>query len=229
MNISVNAKTIKEVLDDKKFKDEIIEFLTGIVDEELEKAENMNTALIEECTEIIFELENGYEEMNIDRETADKIVKFCQKKIESQNKRVRFRKMAAVVAVAAVVLTASVPVFADSYDEVFSYIIQLFEKDEDEYKGESKYSSMTFDAPAEYYDVVIKSKDEIMPLLEKYRFEVIPMEGEPFTVPLSECEVEIDKKPQLLDGENRLSVKIKYKDEEGDFVSCVISYVLEEE
>ncbi len=145
MDIKVNANTLNKALNDKKFTTELIEYLNGVVDEELEKGTHMDTDLITDCTEIIFELENGYEELSIQRETSKNIIKFCHKNIRNN---IRRRQIAAVIAVMiasyATLYTAS-PAFALSVNSlVYSVVSLLQDADERTEKEDSDVLSIFY-------------------------------------------------------------------------------------
>ena len=56
MNITVNRKTLEYVLDEERINDEIIRFLSTVIQDELNK-ETIDCDLIDECVSVIETLE----------------------------------------------------------------------------------------------------------------------------------------------------------------------------
>ena len=128
MNVKVNESIINIVLNDEIFKSELIEFLNEVVDAELEKGDEMDTDLIEDCTEIIFDLENGYEVMEFEREKAEKIIRLFNNKTEK--KKINYKKVLIAAIAAIMAMTATTTVFADEINyflhQIDQYITLLF-------------------------------------------------------------------------------------------------------
>lgn len=81
MNITVNKNTIRYLYSDKTFTREIERFLNSVIDEEIEKEDNMDTELIDECIEILSRLdEEDDNAIIIPFISSEKIISLCQKK-----------------------------------------------------------------------------------------------------------------------------------------------------
>lgn len=203
MDIKVNALSIEKALNDEKFKTELIEYLNGVVDEELEKGENMNTDLIEDCTEIIFELENGYEEISIEGEEAqEKIISFAKKKAEAQSKRISFRRMTAIIAIAALLLSATVPAYAGSDETVLEYIINVILSNKDEETNiASIYPEYIGASPP-----VIRTEDDVD--LTQYAFYAVDFDENEFEIPLSE--IKVKRETKTFNNQKKILITLTY-------------------
>ncbi len=217
MDIKVNAVTLTRALNDNSFKTELIEYLNSVVDEELENGEYMDIDLIEECTEMIFDLENGYEVLNIEREAAKKIIKFCHKKTVNKT---RYRQIAAAIAVILIAHTAtyaSVPAYAEAVDSFTSRIFEMLEnasKQTDD--GSDEYSQIYVVTPENFSDSV-SSVDEVN--LDGCKVYAIPYEkvsenldpvNDGVEIPLSECKI---GKPEIItdSGQKYIEISVSYK------------------
>ncbi|MCM1114509.1 MAG: bacterial Ig-like domain-containing protein [Clostridium sp.] len=100
MNITVDKNTIHYLYSDKIFKRELIEFLNAIIDDEIEKEDNMDTELIEECLNLITEAE-GKGDINsviIPFVNSEKIIKACtRQRFGTLSKGVRAALIASIV------------------------------------------------------------------------------------------------------------------------------------
>ena len=123
MNVKVNESIFNIVLNDEIFKSELIEFLNEVVDAELEKGDEMDADLIEDCTEIIFDLENGYEVMEFEREKAEKIIRLFNNKTEK--KKINYKKVLIAAIAAIMAMTATTTVFADEINYFLHQIVDI--------------------------------------------------------------------------------------------------------
>ena len=123
MNVKVNESIFNIVLNDEIFKSELIEFLNEVVDAELEKGDEMDADLIEDCTEIIFDLENGYEVMEFEREKAEKIIRLFNNKTEK--KKINYKKVLIAAIAAIMAMTATTTVFADEINDFLHQIVDI--------------------------------------------------------------------------------------------------------
>ena len=217
MDVIVNAKILYYALNDEKFKAETIEYLNGIVDEELEKGDRMDTDLIEDCTELIFELENGYDVLFFERETAKKIIKFCHRKTVNKN---RYRQIAAAVAVMLIAHTATyatVPAYANAVDSFTSRIFELLEnasKKTDD--GSDEYAQINV-IPPEDFNNTVNSVDEVN--LDGCKVYAIPYENvnenldpikDGVEIPLSKCKIG-KPKTETDGGRKYIEITVSYK------------------
>ena len=207
MEVNVNAAILRDILDDEKYKTELIEFLSEIVDEELEKGSHMDTALVTDCTEMIFELENGYEALNLERESANKIIKFCHRETRNKN---GFKTVAAVIAILLIAHTTTyytLPAYAEVVDTFVEQVMDLLrntsEKTDD---GSSIYSELILEEP-DGFDNRISSPEEAD--LKGFKVYAVDFDGNKTEIPLSNCLIE----KQLTDdnGTKKLEVAVSYK------------------
>lgn len=126
MNLTVTAKQINEITNEKQFKEELCEFLSLVIDEEIDKGDNMDTELIDGCIDALDELqsENTAKALKILLTEKD-ILKYCRK--ASKIHRAKHARAAAaacliIILSGAAVLNAN-PALAQQTKDFFSRII----------------------------------------------------------------------------------------------------------
>lgn len=126
MNLTVTAKQINEITNEKQFKEELCEFLNFVIDEEIDKGDNMNTELIDGCIDALDELqsENTAPALKILLTEKD-ILKYCRKAAKTNGTS---RARAAVAACLIVILSGAAvlnanPALAQQTKDFFSKII----------------------------------------------------------------------------------------------------------
>ena len=122
MSININEKTLVAVLTETKGKNELITFLNDIIDAEIDKKDEMNTELVDECVQAIIDLENGENPQAI--ATYQSLLKFCH--TNAFKKRIRVKRAAVIAAVAAIAATVTVsssPALAIQARNMFNSII----------------------------------------------------------------------------------------------------------
>ncbi|MBR2277938.1 MAG: hypothetical protein IJ872_01865 [Eubacterium sp.] len=218
MNVKVNESILNIVLNDEIFKSELIEFLNEVVDAELEKGDEMDTDLIEDCTEIIFDLENGYEVMEFEREKAEKIIRLFNNKTEK--KKINYKKVLIAAIAAIMAMTATTTVFADEINYFLHQIVDIINEVSEGEDFDDKYISLIF-VPPDGAPTTVKSKKDIN--LEGYYCVVFCENGDEKTVPISDCQT-IIKKTTGDDGKKKYTVAAYYKGAKG-----AISFDIEED
>ncbi len=220
MDIKVNAVTLTRALNDNSFKTELIEYLNSVVDEELENGEYMDIDLIEECTELLFDLEKGYEVLNIERKAAKKIIKFCHKKTVNKT---RYRQIAAAIAVILIAHTAtyaSVPAYAEAVDNIVEVIQGLIDGSAKRSDNKNSDVLQVLLYPEIENESVIQSKDDVD--ISKIKVKVKRLGKKDLEeVSINDCDKDARLLETLPDGTQRYVISITY-DGEGTFLTYYI-------
>ena len=120
MNIKVDKNTVNYIYSDKAFFAEIEAFLNSVIDEEIEKADDMDTELIDECIELLSKLDTENSEGHaviIPMLSSKKIMNACHKRgFNNLSRGMRASLIACIVLLSA--LTANTVIA-----EVFDYNI----------------------------------------------------------------------------------------------------------
>ena len=120
MNIKVDKNTVNYIYSDKAFFAEVEAFLNSVIDEEIEKADDMDTELIDECIELLSKLDtqsNDRRAVIIPMLNSKKIMNACHKRgFNNLSKGMRASLIACIVLLSA--LTANTVIA-----EVFDYNI----------------------------------------------------------------------------------------------------------
>ncbi|MBQ9517803.1 MAG: hypothetical protein IJI47_02515 [Eubacterium sp.] len=225
MDVRVNERTISKALNDEKFKAELIEYLNSVVDEELEKGEHMDTDLITDCTEMIFELDEGdIDSIIADEKSSENIINFEQAKRSAEKAKpkhtvIRMRRIIVVAAILMILGTVTTA-FADDIIDYFTYISQLLFSAADESGEESNVRMIWyFEKDGTNVNYNIHSEDEI----DLSQFEIgvwyeqelnteIDLSKPDEVVPISECTVKEPRKTVDDEGNPILVVVIVYRD-----------------
>lgn len=192
MNVVINQSVIKEIFSDN-LKNEIIEYLNQMIDEELEK-ENMDTDLIDECIDTIDKLEKEDILPAIHIALTEKeILKYCKKHTASSSAAKRTIAACLIVAVcSSVMLMNSNTAFAVSARELFSEIISALNltADESQNTPTKEISSIYVVFPKDY-SFSVKSKKDID--LKSVTVVAVYKDKSESVVPLSKCTVNIQE------------------------------------
>ena len=120
MNIKVDKNTVNYIYSDKTFFAEVEAFLNSVIDEEIEKADDMDRELIDECIELLSKLDtqsNDRRAVIIPMLNSKKIMNACHKRgFNNLSKGMRASLIACIVLLSA--LTANTVIA-----EVFDYNI----------------------------------------------------------------------------------------------------------
>ncbi len=106
MDTLVNEKVIASILDDNGFNAEIKALLNEIIDDELLKNfAEMDCDLIDECTQMLIELEQGNDNgfaVMVPLISSEKIIKACEKKgLKNLNRGIRVALVAGLIVLSA--------------------------------------------------------------------------------------------------------------------------------
>ncbi|MBR0412373.1 MAG: hypothetical protein IJI47_02225 [Eubacterium sp.] len=184
MNITVNQKSIAYILDEQRCNNDIRYYLNKIIDFEIEK-ENPDTDLLDNCTELLFEIETGSVSSF---ESAEAMLKICKKSVV-KNSRTK-RQIAAViliVLVASGALLQTNPAIAEQTRDMFSHIASVLGiAADDTDTGKSEIVSIYAEL-GENINLTVKSEDEI----NTDNTSIIAVDEHDFerAVPMSECKV----------------------------------------
>lgn len=189
MSIKVDRNILLEILSDETFKKELDEYLNDIIDKEIEKADNMDTELVDDSISILSALENDdYENAISNISSNDKIVRFCHRKTSSNAKKARqFAAVITLVLISAGVTIQSYPALANDIIDFFSKVTYSLGLSADESaEGNIECSYIRFDAP-DYITDHINSIDDID--LSDFKFYAVDFDGNETEIPLSKCKV----------------------------------------
>ena len=214
MNITVNQKSIANVLDEQRCNNDIRYYLNKIIDNEIEK-ENPDTELLDSCTELLFELETG---TVTSFESAEAILGICQKSV-AKNSRTKRQIAAAIMImlVASGALLQTNPAIAEQTGELFSRIVHVLGIAADDTDTGKNDIVSIYAKPKEDVSFTVQDENDINPenvsiyAVDKYDCEK--------QIPLSDCKVNTER----IDS-NHITVTYSY---EG--CACSILYTLEVE
>ncbi|MBE6816920.1 MAG: hypothetical protein E7520_04365, partial [Ruminococcaceae bacterium] len=182
MNITVNEQIVKAIYNNHSYTDEITAFLNEIIDAEIEKDE-MNTELMDECTDLLYELQFGEEP---DTDSVNKLLHIYKTQM---NRARRKRQIAAAIMIMLIgtgALLQTNPAIAQQTRDMFSRIAYSLgitaEQSENGENIQSLYAN--FDSNPE---TNVKSEDEID--LTHMQIIAVGEDGKEFEVPLSDCEI----------------------------------------
>lgn len=202
MNITVTEKSISSIYNDKLFKAELTEYLNEAIDTELEKGDDMDTDLIDECINVLDKLQS---EENITPAlrlllTEKQVLKYCRKDAGTANKN---HAKAAVAACLIVILSGAAllnanPAFAQQAKDLFSNIISALgiAAEQSETNENSEISSIYAIFPA---DETFSAKRERDIDLSGITIKAVYENGSEKTIPLKKCTV---TKTEKFDGNN---------------------------
>lgn len=209
MNVKINDSIIRTIFDDDNYKNEIVEFLNLVIDEEIAKGDDMNDELVSECVDALMSIEEGNIEKAIDDLRGSKnIIKFVHKK-NFRGQTVR-RSIAAAIALILIAHTTAyntVPTYASAVDSFVQSIIDIIQNDAKETEdGTDECSQIYVDYP-EGFNGNINSEEEAD--LKGCRVFAVDYDGNEKEIPLSDCTV----KKHILedDGKKYVEVSVSYK------------------
>ena len=202
MNITVNEQIVKAIYDNHSYTDEITAFLNEIIDAEIEKDE-MNTELMDECTDLLYELQFGEEP---DTDSVNKLLHIYKTQINRTKRKRQIAAAIMIMLVASGALLQTNPVIAEQTRDMFSRIAYSLgitaEQSENGESIQSLYAS--FDSKPV---TNVKSEDDID--LTQMQIIAVGEDGKEFEVPLSDCEV--IKTPTEDEEHQKIIVTVAYK------------------
>ena len=215
MNITVNQKIINRILSEASLCDEIKIFLNNIIDGELEKEDNMDTQLIDDCVDALIELESGnVPEFN----ENSKIVRFCHRK--TNGKRIYIQRAAAIILIvstASVITLNANPALASGAKSFFESVAYHLGIAADKTDTQSDVVSVYATMPSTF-NARVKSEKEIS--LKGTKIYAVHSDGSEEEIPLSDCE--ITTQTQDDNGEKKIILIVSYK-------GCAVSIVYTQE
>ena len=202
MNITVNEQIVKAIYDNRSYTDEITAFLNEIIDAEIEKDE-INIELIDDCTDLLYELQFGGEP---DTDSVNKLLHIYKTQINRAKRKRQIAAAIMIMLVASGALLQTNPAIAEQTRNMFSQIAYSLgitaEKSENGENIKSLYAN--FDSK---HETNVKSENDID--LTHMQIMAVADDGKEFEVPLSDCEV--TKTPTEDEGEQKIIVTVAYK------------------
>ncbi len=126
MNITVTRREINKIYDEPSFKNELTEFLNAVIDEEIEKGDNMDTELIDECIGALDELQNAQSITPALRLvlTEKQIIKYCKRNAGvSQNHTKAAVAACLIIILSGITILQTNPALAQQAKDFFGNII----------------------------------------------------------------------------------------------------------
>lgn len=126
MNITVNEKTASRIYSDADFYQEVRVYLNSVIDEEIEKGDDMDTELIDECVNALDELDSNEISPAADLNSSEeKTVRFCRKKTSDTTANLQRAAAASII----LILTGTAamkanPALAQQAKDLLSYIAE---------------------------------------------------------------------------------------------------------
>lgn len=210
MSINIDGKILNEIMNEKGFKDELKDFLNLVIDEEIEKGDDMNDELVSECVDALMSLEENNIEEALEKLKGKKnIVKFCRKK-SFAHKQMQ-RNIAAAIAIVLIingVAIKTIPTYAEQVDNFIQIVRNLiFAADRDTDDKNSDVVSIDIDTGLDN-SVVLKDESEIVE--SNIKVTALHSNSEETEVSIEDCKV--DKHILINDnGEKRLILIVSYK------------------
>ena len=208
----VNQSIIEEIMLSETLNREIATYLNSVIDEEINKREQMNTDLIDECITALEGLEKGTVEFN----KNSKILRFCHRK--TGKAEIVFQRAAAIAVIltlsSALALKAS-PTMAQNAKELISQIgIQLgiaAKSTEDD----SEIVSIYLELPESFSPIITTGEEAD---LSGVKLFAVSQNGDEREISLSDCEV---TQQRISGDKTKILLIISYK-------GCATSIVLTE-
>jgi len=202
MSLTVNKQIVKEIYDNRSYTNEIVAFLNEIIDAEIEK-EEINIKLIDECTDLLYELQFGGEPATY---SVNKLLDIYKSQINSAKRKRQIAAAIMILLVASGTLLQTNPAIAQQTKNMFSQIAYSLgitaEKSENGENIQTLYAS--FDSNP---DTNVKSEKDID--LTHMQIMAVCTDGKEFEVPLSDCEVTKTKAEE--EGQQKIIVTVAYK------------------
>jgi hypothetical protein len=213
MNITVNEQIVKAIYDNHSYTDEITAFLNEIIAAEIEKDE-MNTELMDECTDLLYELQFGEEP---DTDSVNKLLHIYKTQMNRARRKRQIVAAIMIMLIGTGALLQTNPAIAQQTKDMFAQIASVLGiAADDTDTGKSEIVSI-YAQPAEDAIFTVKSEDEI----NTDNISIFAVDEHDFEKPvaLSECKV---NKEQI--DSTHIMVTYSY---EG--CACSIVYTLEVE
>lgn len=221
MNLTVTAKQINEITNEKQFREELFSFLNEIIDEEIAKGDDMNTELIDECIDALDELQAQGKQKALKIVLTQKdIIKYCKKSAKVHSSKNAKAAVAAclVMLLGSTALFSADPALAQQTKEFFSNIISALSiaAEQSETDGETDIQSIYAVFPKDT-SFTVKTESDID--LSKVTIKAVYGNGKEKTIPLRKCTV---NKVKGTTAKNTILIVIAY---EG--CSLSITYTIE--
>ena len=222
MNITVTRSEINKIYDEPSFKNELTEFLNAVIDEEIEKSDNMDTELIDECIGTLDELQNNQSVAPALRLilTEKQIMKYCKKntKIPYINQTKSAAAACLIIILSGITILQTNPALAQQAKNFFDDIISALQIGTEQ--SETNLSSDISSIYAIYPDdtsFTVKKESDID--LDNIKIKAVYKDSREKEIPLKNCSVNMIKNEE----NNTVLVVIAY-----DGCALSITYTIEE-
>ncbi len=189
MNLSINKETVTAVLTEMPDKSEYIALLQQIIDEELAQDE-MNTDLVDECTQAILDIENK-QALNA-AHSYKTLITYCH--TNAFKKRIYLKRAtlitAAVILATGITFSASPALAKQAKDLVFS-IMESLGSAADITKTQNNEIVSIYAMPNEDTTLTVNSEDDIHP--EAFTIMAVDTHNHQSQIPLSACTVQKER------------------------------------
>ncbi|MDD6728415.1 MAG: hypothetical protein PUE08_04245 [Eubacteriales bacterium] len=189
MNITVSKEIIDYVCNDDLFSAELEKYLNAVIDEEIDKGDDMDTDLIDDCVNILDELENGGISSAVQFITNEnKVIRFCRKGTSST--RIRFQRAVAAIAILAVgsaALYNASPALAQQAKDFFSYVAEALGIAADRTENENSQIKSLYGELSDDIDLTVRNENDID--LSKINVIAVYDDGSQKEIPIKNCEI----------------------------------------
>lgn len=216
MNITVTRSEMNKIYDESALKNELAEFLNAVIDEEIEKGDNMDTELIDECINALDELENDQPALRLVL-TEKQIIKYCKRHASHINQARAAVAACLIVVLSGVTILQTNPAIAQSAKDFFSNIISALgiAAEQSETDSGSDISSIYAVYPDDASFTVKKESDID---LGNVKIKAVYKDSSEKEIPLKDCTVNTIKNTE----NNTVLVVIAY-----DGCALSVTYTIE--
>lgn len=218
MNITVTRSEMNKIYDESALKNELAEFLNAVIDEEIEKGDNMNTELIDECINALDELENNRPALRLVL-SEKQIVKYCKRHAEASHMNQARAAVAAclIVILCGVTILHTNPAIAQSAKDFFSNVISALgiAAEQSETNSGSDISSIYAVYP-DNASFTVKRESDIH--LDDIKIKAVYKDSSEKEIPIKDCTVNTIKNTE----NNTVMVVIAY-----DGCALSVTYTIE--
>ena len=208
MNITVNADTISLLFDDKGFAEELTALLNAVIDEEIKKADAMNTDLVDECVELLCELENAEAAERLPAVSIEALLHFCHK--NTSNERIKIKRallIAALVAVISSITVAATPALADRANALFEQIAYSLGFASDKTMAENSEVKALYGRFGDELKTTVASKEDI----DLSQIEIVAVDEYGYEKVISPSDCEVTRETNFNGDSSQCLIVISYK------------------
>lgn len=189
MNITVNREIVAGLYSDKAFYNELEAFFNAVIDEEIDKGDDMNTDLIDECINALDALNRCDISPALDIiNDENKIFRFCRKKTSDTAAHLQRVAAASIILIlgGTAVLKAS-PALAQQAKDFLAYIATALGIAADDTLTENSQVKALYGELDKDISLAIKNEDDID--LNKIKVIALYENNLQREIPIEECEI----------------------------------------